>query len=52
MYWADTVGLGTIVARLEQQAAETGDATLQPAPLLRRLADEGKGFADLKNRMV
>ena len=50
MYWADTVGLGAIVARLEQQAAETGDATLQPAPLLRRLADEGKGFADLKTR--
>ncbi|MDP3408445.1 3-hydroxyacyl-CoA dehydrogenase NAD-binding domain-containing protein [Bosea sp. (in: a-proteobacteria)] len=50
MHWADTVGLGTLVARLDAQAAETGDATLQPAPLLRRLADEGKGFADLKTR--
>jgi 3-hydroxyacyl-CoA dehydrogenase len=50
MYWADTVGLRTLVARLEQQAVETDDATLQPAPLLRRLADEGKGFADLKAR--
>ena len=52
MYWADTVGLGTIVARLDEQAAETGDATLQPAPLLRRLADEDKGFADLKTGVV
>lgn len=50
MYWADTVGLGAIVARLEQLVAETGDGTLQPAPLLRRLAAEGKGFADLKTR--
>lgn len=50
MYWADTVGLGAIVARLEQLVAETGDVTLQPAPLLRRLAAEGKGFADLKTR--
>ena len=50
MYWADTVGLANIVARLDKLAAETGDATLQPAPLLRRLADEGKGFADLKAR--
>ncbi len=50
MYWADTVGLRAIVARLEQLVAETGDGTLQPAPLLRRLAAEGKGFADLKTR--
>jgi 3-hydroxyacyl-CoA dehydrogenase len=50
MYWADTVGLGAIVARLEQLVAETGDGTLQPAPLLRRLAAEGKGFADLKTQ--
>ncbi|MET3890472.1 3-hydroxyacyl-CoA dehydrogenase [Bosea sp. OAE506] len=50
MYWADTVGLHNLVARLDKLAAETGDATLKPAPLLRRLADEGKGFADLKAR--
>ncbi|TCR70387.1 3-hydroxyacyl-CoA dehydrogenase NAD-binding domain-containing protein [Bosea sp. BK604] len=48
MHWADTVGLATIVGRLEAQAAETGDASLEPAPLLRRLAAEGKGFSDLK----
>lgn len=52
MHWADTIGLGVIVARLEAQAAETGDTALEPAPLLRRLAAEGKGFADLKARPV
>jgi 3-hydroxyacyl-CoA dehydrogenase len=48
MHWADSVGLATIVKRLEAQAAETGDASLQPAPLLRRLAEEDKGFADFR----
>lgn len=48
MHWADTVGLATIVARLEAQAAESGDASLEPAPLLRRLAAEGKRFVDIK----
>lgn len=52
MYWADTVGLDVIVRRLEAQAAETGDGTLEPAPLLRRLAAEGKGFADLKAKAI
>lgn len=45
MHWAESVGLGTIVERLEQQAAESGDASLEPAPLLRKLAAEGKGFS-------
>jgi 3-hydroxyacyl-CoA dehydrogenase len=48
MHWADTVGLDVIVRRLEEQAAESGDAALEPAPLLRRLAAEGKTFSDLK----
>lgn len=48
MHWADTVGLDLIVRRLEEQASETGDASLEPAPLLRRLAADGKGFAGLK----
>jgi 3-hydroxyacyl-CoA dehydrogenase len=50
MHWADSVGLAAIVKRLEAQAAETGDVTLEPAPLLRKLAAEGKGFADFKGR--
>ena len=48
MFWADSVGLDVIVKRLEALAAEIGDKALEPAPLLRRLAAEGKGFASLK----
>jgi 3-hydroxyacyl-CoA dehydrogenase len=48
MFWADTIGLDIIVKRLEAQAAESGDKALEPAPLLRRLATEGKGFSSLK----
>ncbi|HEV7328735.1 MAG TPA: 3-hydroxyacyl-CoA dehydrogenase NAD-binding domain-containing protein [Bosea sp. (in: a-proteobacteria)] len=44
MHWAGTIGLDVIVKRLEQQAAESGDASLEPAPLLRKLAAERKGF--------
>lgn len=47
MHWADSVGLDVIVKRLEEQAAETGDKSLEPAPLLRKLAAEGKDFASL-----
>jgi 3-hydroxyacyl-CoA dehydrogenase len=50
MHWADSVGLDVIVERLEAQAAESGDSGLEPAPLLRRLAAEGKGFSELKAR--
>ncbi|WP_100962966.1 3-hydroxyacyl-CoA dehydrogenase NAD-binding domain-containing protein [Bosea sp. FBZP-16] len=48
MHWAESVGLATIVERLEQQAKESGDASLEPAPLLRKLAAEGKGFTSLR----
>jgi 3-hydroxyacyl-CoA dehydrogenase len=48
MFWADSVGLDVIVKRLEALAAEIGDKSLEPAPLLRRLATEGKGFSSLK----
>ncbi len=47
MFWADSVGLDVIVKRLQEQAAESGDKALEPAPLLRRLAAEGKGFSSL-----
>jgi 3-hydroxyacyl-CoA dehydrogenase len=50
MHWADSVGLDVIVKRLEAQAAESGDASLEPSPLLRRLAAEGRGFSELKAR--
>ncbi len=45
MFYADAVGLKTVAARLAEQARLLGDATLAPAPLLLRLANEGKGFA-------
>ncbi len=49
MHWADTVGLKTIAEALTRFAAETGDDSQEPAPLLKRLAAEGGSFADLKN---
>ena len=47
MYWADTVGLGRIRDRLEEFAERSGDTRLRPAPLLVRLANEGRSFASL-----
>ncbi|WP_395681732.1 3-hydroxyacyl-CoA dehydrogenase NAD-binding domain-containing protein [Inquilinus sp.] len=45
MFYADQVGLKTVAARLEAFAAARGEPALAPAPLLRRLADAGQGFA-------
>jgi 3-hydroxyacyl-CoA dehydrogenase len=47
MFYADLVGLPVIRDRLAAFAAATGDASLQPAPLLARLADAGEPFASL-----
>ncbi len=47
MHWADSVGLAKIAASLTEYAKLTGDETLKPAPLLAKLAAEGKGFASL-----
>ncbi len=47
MYYADQVGLKHIAERLAYYAKQTGDPSLEPAPLLKRLADEGKTFASL-----
>jgi 3-hydroxyacyl-CoA dehydrogenase len=47
MFYADQVGLKHIAERLSFYAKETNDPLLQPAPLLQRLADEGKTFASL-----
>lgn len=45
MLYADIVGLPNVVRRLRQFAAEPGaDASWQPAPLLVKLAEEGKTF--------
>jgi 3-hydroxyacyl-CoA dehydrogenase len=48
MHYADSLGLGHVAARLAQFAEATGDESLRPAPLLARLAAEGRGFASLK----
>ncbi len=45
MFYADKVGLQHIAERLEHYAEQTGDETLRPAKLLRRLAESGQGFA-------
>jgi 3-hydroxyacyl-CoA dehydrogenase len=43
MFYADTVGLPTVLARVEEYRARFGDYWA-PAPLLQRLAREGRGF--------
>jgi 3-hydroxyacyl-CoA dehydrogenase len=48
MFYADQVGLAQIRDRLALYAQRSGDKTLEPAPLLARLAGEGKGFGSLK----
>ncbi|MCL2715980.1 MAG: 3-hydroxyacyl-CoA dehydrogenase NAD-binding domain-containing protein [Alphaproteobacteria bacterium] len=47
MFWADSVGLDQIASRLSVYASQTGDPGLEPAPLLRKLAVEGRTFASL-----
>ncbi|KIZ39417.1 MULTISPECIES: 3-hydroxyacyl-CoA dehydrogenase NAD-binding domain-containing protein [Rhodopseudomonas] len=47
MFYADQVGLKHIAERLSYYAKETNDPSLEPAPLLKRLAAEGKTFASL-----
>lgn len=49
MFYADTLGLDQVVARLRKFYELTGDPVWEPAPLLLRLAAEGKGFKDLEN---
>jgi 3-hydroxyacyl-CoA dehydrogenase len=46
MFWADQVGLKTIRERIVELGKQTGDAFWTPAPLLDRLAHQGKGFLD------
>ena len=46
MFWADLVGVKTIYDVMSRLHDEHGE-WLEPAPLLKRLADEGKGFGEL-----
>ena len=45
MWYADTVGLKKVYDRIEEFHRQHGELW-QPAPLLKRLAEEGKKFAD------
>ena len=49
MHWADDVGLAAIAGALARFADETGDDSQEPAPLLKKLADEGGSFAGLES---
>jgi 3-hydroxyacyl-CoA dehydrogenase len=46
MWYADTVGLKKVYERIEEFHKQHGELW-EPAPLLKRLAEQGKGFADL-----
>ncbi|MFC7735005.1 3-hydroxyacyl-CoA dehydrogenase NAD-binding domain-containing protein [Roseomonas sp. GCM10028921] len=50
MFHADSVGLSRIVERLREFARASGDESLEPAPLLVRLAEAGQGFASLDEK--
>lgn len=47
MYYADTLGLVSVRDRLAAMAAASGDETLEPAPLIERLAEAGEGFGSI-----
>jgi 3-hydroxyacyl-CoA dehydrogenase len=47
MFWADLVGIKTIYEAMRRLHDAHGDYWLEPAPLLKRLAEQGKGFGDL-----
>jgi 3-hydroxyacyl-CoA dehydrogenase len=44
MFWADQIGLRALRDKMAEFQKASGDAFWTPAPLLNRLADEGKGF--------
>jgi 3-hydroxyacyl-CoA dehydrogenase len=44
MFWADQIGLRAVRDTMLSFQKATGDAFWTPAPVLARLADEGKGF--------
>ena len=46
MFWADQIGLRSVRDTMLAFQKATGDAFWTPAPLLSRLADEGKGFVN------
>src|SRR5262249_28204724 len=49
MWYADTVGLKNVLARINEFHAQHGELW-EPAPLLKQLAEQGKGFADFDQK--
>jgi 3-hydroxyacyl-CoA dehydrogenase len=49
MWYADTVGLRKVYDRISEFHRQHGELW-EPAPLLKRLAEEGKGFADFDQK--
>ena len=47
MFYADTVGLDKVLAKLQEFQEQDQDDFWQPSPLIERLVAEGKGFKDL-----
>jgi len=47
MWFADTQGLGNVLADMERFFEETGDEVWKPSDLLKKLVSEGKNFASL-----
>jgi len=47
MFYADTIGLDRVLARLEEFETRHGGELWSPAPLLKRLAGSGKTFSSL-----
>jgi 3-hydroxyacyl-CoA dehydrogenase len=47
MFYADQVGLPHIAERMQVYFERIGDESLAPAPLLTRLAAEGRNFSSL-----
>ena len=43
MFYADTIGLDVVLSRVSEYRARFGDYW-EPAPLLKRLVAEGRGF--------
>ena len=48
MFYADTVGLDHVLARIQEFEAQHGSDLWSPAPLLTRLAKEGRTFTSLR----
>jgi 3-hydroxyacyl-CoA dehydrogenase len=52
MFYADTVGLDKVLARVQEFEARHGSDLWSPAPLLKRLAKEGRTFASYDKQMA